>query len=229
LLIIANEVRLRLTVTTERSTCFRGGYYTGIFIRSLFKPFFMSNVTENLLVNRARGNVGKQYVYRTKGNKTIIAKMPVRKTETVLTEKQESIREKFAAASVYAQTVMSTEQLRVVYQKKANANRTVANLASRDYLKPPKVKNIDTENYTGAVGSVIPVRAIDDFRVERVHVKISRADGTLIEQGEAIQHAINKSIWNYTTQQNNANVAGTKILATAFDLPGNPGILEITV
>lgn len=188
----------------------------------------MSNVSKNLLVNRASGNVGKQYVYRTKGEKTIIARMPSRKAGRVLTEKEESLREKFAAASVYAQTVMSSEALKKEYQKKANANRSVANVAARDYLKAPRVKDINTEDYTGAVGSVIAVRAIDDFRVERVHVKISAADGTLIEQGDAVQHAISKSVWNYTAQQNNANVAGTKILATAFDLPGNKGTLEIT-
>jgi hypothetical protein len=188
----------------------------------------MSNVSENMLVNRARGGVGKQYVYRTKGDKTIIAKMPKKRGETVLTAQQESIREKFASAAVYAQTAMSSEALSKEYRKKANVNRTAANVAARDYLKPPRVKDIDTENYTGAVGSVIAIRAIDDFRVARLHVKISAADGTLIEQGEAVQQPINKSLWDYTTQQNNANVAGTKIMATAFDLPGNKGTLEIS-
>lgn len=188
----------------------------------------MSNVSKNLLVNRASGNVGKQYVYRTKGDKTIIARMPSRKTERALTEKEESFRERFAAAAVYAQTVMSSEQLRKEYQKKANANRSAANVAARDYLKAPRVKEIDLENYTGAVGSVIAIRAIDDFRVEQVHVNISAADGTLIEQGPAVQHEYDKSKWNYIAQQNNANVAGTKIIVTAIDLPGNKGTLEIT-
>ena len=37
----------------------------------------MAKITKNLLVKGARGNPGKQYVYKTRGSRTYIARMPV--------------------------------------------------------------------------------------------------------------------------------------------------------
>ncbi|MFI5155235.1 MAG: hypothetical protein ACHQEM_03575 [Chitinophagales bacterium] len=45
----------------------------------------MANVNENLLVRGARGNVGKQFVYRKHGNNTNIVRMPTVNKNAVAT------------------------------------------------------------------------------------------------------------------------------------------------
>jgi len=73
------------------------------------------------------------------------------------------------------------------------------------------------------------VNAKDDFRVALVKVSIHSAAGVLIEEGNAILDPIKRRLWNYTATQNNATATGSVISATATDLPGNFGSLEITV
>ena len=111
------------------------------------------------------------------------------------------------------------------------ALRPRQNLYSRaveDFLSSPVVKTIGTGNYTGAIGSQITVRAMDDFRVTGVQLEIRAANGTLLEKGNAVQH-VNGVDWTYTATQANNPLTGSKIKAIATDVPGNEGTLEITL
>ena len=78
------------------------------------------------------------------------------------------------------------------------------------------------------VSDKIAVRAIDDFRVVSVRVEIYAANGTLLEQGNAEQ-STNGLDWTYTATQANSPLAGTKITAIAIDVPGNEGILDVSL
>jgi hypothetical protein len=78
------------------------------------------------------------------------------------------------------------------------------------------------------VGDVIVVHAMDDFKVNAVRIAIHNADGELIEEGAAVEDAGGLS-WSYAVTQANANVAGSKITATAIDIPENEGSLEVTL
>jgi hypothetical protein len=189
----------------------------------------MANVNENLLVRGARGNVGKQFVYRKHGDNTTIARMPSVNKDAVPTEKQQEIREQFSDAAIYAQGAMSSADLKKEYEKKAAPGKTAFNIAFRDYLKAPVVKKIDVSNYKGTAGSVVVVKAKDDFRVAQVKVSIHSSAGVLLEEGNAILDPIKRSLWNFTATQNNATPTGSVISATATDLPGNTGSLEITI
>ena len=98
-------------------------------------------------------------------------------------------------------------------------------------MSVPVVKVIDSREYKGAAGDKIVVRAIDDFRVTRVRVELYAADGLLIEAGHADQN-VNGIDWTYTAIQANPaspGLAGCKITAIAFDVPGNEGSLEVTL
>ena len=189
----------------------------------------MANVNENLLVRGARGHVGKQFVYKKHGDNTNIARMPSINKNAVPTEKQLQKRELFSAAAVYAQGAITSADLKKEYEKKATPGKTAYNIAFRDFLKPPVVKNIDASNYKGTIGSAIVINAKDDFRVASVKLSIHSAAGVLVEEGNASLDPIRRSLWNYTVTQNNASLAGSKISATATDLPGNTGSLEITL
>jgi hypothetical protein len=189
----------------------------------------MANVNENLLVRGARGNVGKQFVYRKHGDNTTIARMPSVNKDAVPTEKQQETREQFSDAAIYAQGAISSADLKKEYEKKASPGKTAFNIAFRDYLKSPVVKKIDVSNYNGSVGSVMIVKAKDDFRVARVKVSVHSSSGILVEEGNAIPDPVKRSLWNYTAKQNNTTLPGTVISATATDLPGNTGSLSITI
>ncbi|HET9055029.1 MAG TPA: hypothetical protein VFM90_12690 [Cyclobacteriaceae bacterium] len=189
----------------------------------------MSDVTKNALVRGASGDFNKQFVYRTRGNKTTMAKMPTYGKDRVTTPKQEQIRDLFASAAMYAESAMSSVELQPQYDKKSSKYRSARNIAFRDFLKAPRVISIDVENYTGTPDSAIAVTAKDDFRVARVTVSIYTEAGVLVEQGDAVQHPINRSKWIYTATAANTPVAGSRILAMAFDLPENRGELEISV
>jgi hypothetical protein len=189
----------------------------------------MAKVTENLLVRGARGNVGKQFVYRKHGENTTIVKMPSINKNAVPTDNQLKKRELFAEAAAYAQDAIASADLKKEYDKKSSPGKTAFNIAFRDYLKAPVVKNIDAGKYNGQIGSVIVVNAKDDFRVVSVQVSIRNAAGVLIEEGSAVLDPVRRSLWNYATTQNNATLAGSVLRATAKDLPGNTGLLEITL
>jgi hypothetical protein len=62
-----------------------------------------------------------------------------------------------------------------------------------------------------------------------VTVSIRTAAGVLVEEGNAILNPLDRNKWIYTATQNNASLAGSIISATARDLPGNSGVLDITV
>src|SRR5687768_16697946 len=109
----------------------------------------MANINENLLVRGARGNVGKQFVYRKHGNNTHIARMPVIRKDKKATTDQLERRELFASASLYAQGAIASADLKKEYQKKASPGRTAYNIAFRDYLKSPVVIKIDAQSYNG--------------------------------------------------------------------------------
>jgi hypothetical protein len=59
----------------------------------------------------------------------------------------------------------------------------------------------------------------DDFAVKPVSVRIISIDGSLVEEGEAVQSA--GSLWIYTAVQNSEHFDGGKIIITVSDLPGN--------
>jgi len=189
----------------------------------------MAILKDNLLVRGASGNVGKQFVYRKRGNDTLLTKMPVRNEDAPPTAKQEKARELFADAASYAQGAIADPELKEEYQKKAKPGTNAYNIAFRDYLKAPVVKDIDTAKYNGTPGSTIGIVAKDDFRVAEVMVSIRTATGELVEEGNATLNPVKRNKWIYTAKQSNGTLKGSVVHVTALDLPGNQGVLEVTV
>ena len=143
------------------------------------------------------------------------------------TADQEHTRELFAEASLYAQGAITDPALKLEYQKKAAPGGTAFNRAIQDYFRSPEVKAIDESAYDGSIGSVISVKARDDFKVAYVSVRVRDAFGAVIEEGFAILRPRNLNIWDYTATAGNASLTGCTIMATAYDLPGNKASLEV--
>jgi hypothetical protein len=155
--------------------------------------------------------------------------MPTINKDAVPSEKQTEKRELFAEAALYAQGAVASADLKKEYERKATPGLTAFNIAFRDFLKGPVVKKIDASNYKGNPGSVIVVKAKDDFRVVGVKVSIHSATGVLVEEGSAVLNSINRNLWNYTATQTNAAMTGSVISCTATDLPGNTASLDLTI
>jgi hypothetical protein len=92
-------------------------------------------------------------------------------------------------------------------------------VAVADYLNAPDIRTVDLSKYTGTEGDEIRIEVSDDFAVKSVYVQINNDDGSLVEEGNAVNSA--GHLWIYTATQNNECLTGDRILITASDLPGN--------
>lgn len=183
----------------------------------------MASVKDNLLTKGFSGRIGDEIVFRQVGKRTLVAKRP--RKSTLLTPGQEAQRELFRKAVTFAKTMMLNPEVKADYALRAR----MAGLASpysaavTDYLKQPELTNIDTDYYQGAVGDIIWVIALDDFKLQKVTVVIQRADGTMLESGDA---ELTNGRWKYEASQANASVVGSKVVVTAIDRPGRTASLE---
>lgn len=189
----------------------------------------MANISNNLLVKMAKGNVAKQIVYRQHGQNTHLVAMPKFDPNRPVTALQETVRNTFSNAVAYAKWAIEDPELKAIYAAKAGPGRSAFNMAVRDYSRPPVVSLVDTQDYSGVVGSKIIVEAKDDVRVASVTVRILNAEGELLEEGNAVLDPKRVNKWSYTAQQANNEMAGTVIIATALDLADNAGVLELSL
>ena len=187
----------------------------------------MANSNNSVITGKFRGALGKELVFREWEGKTVVAKAPGSR-EGDPTPAQAQAQERFLLASRYARAVMKGEDqgIKDAYTAALRPRQNLYSRAVEDFMSPPVVNSISTGKYTGASGSQITVRAVDDFRVTAVQVEIYTANGTLLEKGNAEQQ-VNGIDWTYTATQANNPLTGSKIKAIATDVPGNEGTLEL--
>ena len=172
--------------------------------------------------------LGKTVSVRKVGNRVVVTNRPKRQLGKP-SEKLEAFQEKFQAAVKYSKRQIAKADARALYATGITAKKRSAFIvALTDYLSAPKVKSISTIDYHGAIGDPIVVKATDDFMVTKVKVMITRADGILIEEGEA-QLDAETDLWVYKATAANPVLAGTTIQAMAFDKPGNQGTAQIVL
>ena len=87
------------------------------------------------------------------------------------------------------------------------------------------IGEIDLLNYTGEANSFVRVFATDDFRVKGVHVQIEDEQNQTVETGFAMQEE-NSDWWKFIVSETHALPAGSKVVVTASDLPGNETVKE---
>jgi hypothetical protein len=185
----------------------------------------MSKILNNPIMKGASGMLGDVVVYRELRGKLVMANRPKRR-QGVLTPAQELAKSRFLSAVRYANGQMADPVSKEYYQLlKANFPSAYA-AAVADYLKAPVVKLIDTAKYGGAVADEILIKAVDNFKLTSVLVSIFGANGSLIEQGEPalLPNSIEDFVYKATVA--NQALAGTKILVTLRDRPGNITVQE---
>jgi len=186
----------------------------------------MAKVAKNLVLHGASGSVGDQLVIRQRKGQTVLSAMPTVDPDRQPTEAQKAQRARFQEAIFYGKSQMAVPESKAEYGAKAKGTpRTAFNVAVGDFFNAPDIDEVDLTHYKGALGDTIRVRATDDFRVTQVQVSIVNADGSVVEEGNAVQQA-NGIDWLYTATVANESLAGDKIVVRASDKPGNITTLE---
>jgi len=177
----------------------------------------MAKANNNIFVRNLSGSVGDQFVIRKgRGGETIVSNMPTSSVDRTFSQNELDHQETFRHAIRYAQTVKNDE---LYIKKAAGTNMTPFNAAVADYFKEPQVLEIDASEWQGISGKVIWVKAIDDTQVTKVHVTISDENGAVLEEGHAQRAA--GLWWTYTANTQVPMVPRPRVVATAYDLPGN--------
>jgi hypothetical protein len=175
------------------------------------------------------GLLGEKVSVRKVNNRLLVTNRPQLKLGQP-TAKQLAVREKFLEATEYAKEQTADPATLAVYATGIRGKkRTAFAVALSDYLNAPNVSTINAGDYHGAVGDTIRIHAKDDFKVTRVKVTILNGAGQLLEQGDAIQNPKKKHIWMYSATVANATLTGSKISATAFDMPENETTLDLVL
>ena len=187
----------------------------------------MAQSKDNVLVKGFSGTIGRLLTFRQRAGKTIVGKL-LKPSTAPPTVKATAVRTKFKSSTIYARAAALDPVTGPLYKALATGDISAYNVALADAFNAPEVFKLDASNYHGVVGNTITVQAKDDFKVVTVSVSIHDAAGSLVEQGNAVMQT-DELNWMYTTTQANAALAGSKIKATATDLPGNTGELEITL
>ena len=186
----------------------------------------MAKSKNNIVMQGTSGAIGDMLVFRQVAGQTVISRRPKKPMGDPSLAQQE-VRDRFREAAFYTKNIVNDPLQYEVYASKALPGQSAFNMAFKDYMKPPVIKesNISATGYTGAVGSQIRVRAIDDFKVISVTVTLTDTNGSVLESGEAEQSA-NGIDWLYTATVENASLPGTRITVKAHDRPGNIGQAE---
>lgn len=179
----------------------------------------MAESKNNIVTHGLSGLVGDMLVFRNRAGKTIVSAKPKERTGE-LSEAQKQHLALFQEAVLYGKSVMADENLKAEYKAAAPEGASAYNVAVGDFMNAPNIKTVNVSNYTGKPGETIEMEVTDDFRVAAVKVAIYNPDGSIVEQGDAVQQT-NELKWIYTTTETNDSLSGDKIVIRAFDLPGN--------
>jgi len=187
----------------------------------------MPESKDNFVVHGLSGTFAGIGTFHKRGGKTFLRKIRA-KPSVPDSKEQLAVKKRFAEYIKYAKAAIKDPEIKAAYARAAKPGRTAFNRAVTDASNPPKIGKIDTANYHGHPGDHLIVEATDDFKVIAVQICIHHVNGHLIEQGDAIMQ-INTVDWLYTATVADEPFAGSKITATASDLPGNKTSLTVTL
>ena len=180
----------------------------------------MASVKLNPAFDEIRGRFGN-LVFKKLRDREYMARMPDLSGQ-VVTDAQKVVREKFRRASWYGKTVMADDQTRKLYEEVAKSRKQpLMSLIMQDFLRDPRIDEVDLSAYSGQSGEKIYVRASDDFKVAAVHVAIARESGEPIESGAAVTTDGDPGRWLYTTTASAPPGTPVKIQVSVTDRPGH--------
>jgi hypothetical protein len=179
----------------------------------------MAKSRNNVITHGLSGKIADLLIFRQRHGQTIVSKVP--EPNKNYSEKQVRQRKRFQQATIYAKVAVKTPGIKELYAGKAKKQKdmTAYSVAVADFFNAPDIETVDLSSYTGAAGDEIRIVASDDFAVKSVHVQISNADGSPVEDGYAVNSIGN--LWIYTAAANNESLDGDRIVISISDMPGN--------
>ncbi len=185
----------------------------------------MAKVKLNPILEQVRGQVG-DLVFKRSGEDVVISRKPDF-SDRQLSEAQEAVHERFRQAALYGKLVMADPEAKKLYEDAAKAKgKPMFSLTIADFFNAPSVDEIDLAGYGGQVGDPIVIRARDDFAVSAVNVALTKADGSSIESGTAVESPAGSGRWVYTATAAVPTGTDVRIAVTATDRPGGTGSSE---
>jgi hypothetical protein len=185
----------------------------------------MALIKENDLTEGMSGRFGRKIIFRVVKGVTVAARRST--AERVVTDKQAAHQKRFQRAAQYAKAKMLDPIAKEEYKKMAGDQpfATAFNAALRDYMVLPQILDIDVSGFNGAIGSAIPISVSDNLKTIQIQVAIQLANGTVQESGDASLKPGDLE-WKYITKLALPVLAGSKIIVTAIDRPGNKSVEE---
>jgi len=174
----------------------------------------MGKIVDNRITSSFSGQLSEDVVFRQIGNKAFFARKGVNtKPSTVA---QCGNRDLFATAQNYAERMLDKPQYSEWYSivAKVNGLRSAQIAAVKDFMSKPEIDSINTRSYRGTVGDVILMKPKMLLKIEKMNVTLYRADGTLLESGEATKSELN---WKYHASVSNAQAEGSRVVVVAYD------------
>ncbi len=178
------------------------------------------------------GLFGESVTVRKINNRVVVKNRPKRNgKKRKLTENEIAQQERFQQAARFANAVQADEELNALYSaRKRGKYESAYTVAIADFHHAPKIKEIVVKKGKDAGKDEIRVIARDDFMVTEVSVEIIAADGSIVEAGDATaNYKKHMDGWFYTPTTAQPMKAGMKIIAAAFDRPGNKTVMELVV
>jgi hypothetical protein len=187
----------------------------------------MPKIGNNPIMKGLSGMLGDVVVYREQRGRLVMSNRP--KKRDVPTDHQKLQGAKFKRAVAYANGQMKIPEAKAAYDLLIDKTKFASGyaVAMADFLKGPEITGIDASGYNGQIGDLIQINAVDNFKVTDVTVEIRSAANALIEQGPAAQDPQNELSWNFAATQPNAQLAGTKIIVKAKDMPSNVTLKDL--
>lgn len=182
----------------------------------------MAKSRDNVVMQGASGKVGRNLVFRQRGDQTIIAKRPrVTAGGREVTEKQQQVQNRFLNASLYAKQAIQDPELKAAYSRKATVNQTAYNVAFKDFFARPEVRLLNDSGYLGNVGDEITFLVRDILKVTAIEFEILDQDDTVVEVGQAEPTDEENTGWKYTASTENIDYTNAIYRITMLDTPKN--------
>src|SRR5690349_11496290 len=181
----------------------------------------MAKIKLNPMFASMSGKMGDVIIKTSKNGQTYISMCP-QKSNAEPSEAQLARRNALGQASRYAKAALADEATRAFYEALAEAShRNAHSVCTGDYLNAPTIDDLDICSYHGQAGDRIRITTNDDVGVVEVNVKLTKADGSLIEYGKAVELYAGSGYWEYIATVAVPLGAHIFISAEAFDRPGN--------
>jgi hypothetical protein len=141
------------------------------------------------------GSMGKMVFADQQKNGKTIAYM---KSQKAPTEAKLERKACFLEASAWADVALKDPETYAFYEKAGrDLGKKTRNVAIGEYLCKPFIKPLDLSEYKGQIGNPIGIRVKDLIGMKEVNVEIRAQDGTLVEEGQAVQRDFRPLEWKY--------------------------------